>query len=175
MGSSGGSGGSSGSAAGGGSIASIGLQYYANTLKADADTFRAEGEANAATFQAQRLDVAAKYGELKASQTGAQMTRNLNTTLGNIDAIRAAAHTDPTSPTGVAVRENTAAIGNEQRNITVDNIKTQTDQQVSDAAYYRTASANALLSGKMAHDADMTKAYADAFSSLNKIGMPGGG
>jgi hypothetical protein len=38
-------------------------------------------------------------------------------TLGSIDAIRAAAHDDPTSPTGVAVRESTERIGAEQRDI----------------------------------------------------------
>lgn len=166
------SGGSSGSAAGGGSIASIGLQFYANMMKGQADEFKAAGESQGDTYQADRLDVAAQYGDLKATQTQGQMTRNLNTTLGNIDAVRAAANTNPASPTGAAVRDNAESIGNSQTQIAVGNINAQTDQERSDAAYYRTASANALISGSMAESADNLNAYATAFSSLNKIGMP---
>lgn len=175
MGASGGSSGGSGSGASGGSIASIGLQFYSNLQKGQADEFKAQGESNADTFQSERLDVAAQYGDLKASQTAGQMTRNLNNTMQTIDAVRAAAGTDPSSPTGAAVRDNTEAIGTDQRNITVGNINAQTDQERSDAAYYRTASANALISGNMAKNADNLSAYATAFSSLNKMGMPGGG
>src|SRR5258705_228582 len=108
-----GSSGSSGNAAGGSSLASIGLTAYSDILKS-------EGVAKADEYQADKLDQAAKYGELKAVQTGGQMTRSLNTTLGNIDAVRAAANTDPTSPTGNVVRENQESIGNEQRSITVN-------------------------------------------------------
>ena len=64
---------------------------------------RGEGVASADEYQAAKLDNAAKYGELKAVQTGGQMTRSLNTTLGNISAVRAAAGADPNSPTGQAV------------------------------------------------------------------------
>lgn len=164
--------GSSGSksGAGGASIASIGLQYYASLQKGAADMYKAEGESNADTFQAERLDVAAQYGGLKATQTSGQMTRNLNTTLGNIAAVRAAANTDPNSPTGAAVSGNVEAIGNSQRSITVGNITAQTDQDVSDAAYYRTLSSNALVSGGMAQGADDLNAAATAFTSLNKLG-----
>lgn len=161
------------------SIASIGLQYYAGTQKAQADTFKAEGESQGDTYQAERLDVAAQYGDLKATQTSAQMTRNLNTTLGNIDAVRAAAGTDPTSPTGAAVRDNQEMIGTEAKTIAVGNINAQTDQERSDAAYFRTASANALISGQMASSADMTSAYTQMLGSLGTglkaLGGSGGG
>jgi hypothetical protein len=179
-----GSSGSSGGGASGGSIASIGTQFYANMLKvqgdqykAQADQFRAEGESEGDTYQSERLDVAAQYGDLKATQTSGQMTRNLNNTMQNIDAVRAAANTDPTSPTGAAVRDYTEAVGTDQRNITVGNITSQTDQERSDASYFRTASANALLSGGIAVNADNAAAtadtvgaYATAFTSLNKMG-----
>ncbi len=98
-------------AAGGESLASIGLSAYSTILQS-------QGVANADEYQAAKLDQSAKYGELKAVQAGGQMTRSLNTVLGNIDAVRAAAGTDPTSPTGNVVRDNQENIGNEQRSIT---------------------------------------------------------
>ena len=150
---------SAGSGASGSSIASIGLSTYATLLKA-------QGTATADSYQADRLETAAQYGELKAKQTGAQMTRNLTTTLGNIDAVRAAANTDPTSPTGAAVRDNQEAIGEDQRKITVDNIEAQASQNRNDAAFYRQASSDALLSGKIS-------AAAGIFSAVSKIGMAG--
>lgn len=152
------------------SIASIGMQFYAGEQKAQADQFRAQGESQGDIYQAERLEQAAQYGELKAKQTGAVMTRNLNTTLANIDAVRAAAHTDPTSPTGAAVRNTVEAAGESQRSIVLGNIEAQTNQQKSDAAYYRTASANALLSGQMASSADMTSAYGDLFKNIAGFG-----
>lgn len=148
-------GGSAGAGASGSSIASIGLQTYATLLKS-------QGTATADTYQAQRLDVAAQYGDLKASQTAAAMTRNLNTTLGNIDAVRAAANADPTSPTGAAFRDNQEAIGTTNKTIAVDSIEAQADQDRTDAAYYRTASSNALLSGDIS-------AGAGIFSAISKM------
>src|ERR1700677_403674 len=126
MGSSG-SGGGGGSGAGGMSLASAGLSAYSTILQS-------QGTASADEYQATKLETAATYGDLKAVQTGAQMTRNLNTTLGNIDAVRAAANTDPNSPTGAAVRDNQEAIGNQNRAITVDSILAQSTQDRNDAA-----------------------------------------
>lgn len=146
-------GGSSGSSAGGNSIASVGLQTYATLLQA-------QGTATADTFQADRLTTAARYGDLKATQTGAQMTRSLNTTLGNIDAVRAAAHADPNSPTGAAFRDNQEMIGDTQRGIAVGNIEAQANQDRSDAAFYRQASSSALLSGDISAAAGVFKAVA---------------
>jgi len=144
--------GSSGGGASGGSIASIGLQTYATLLKA-------QGVATADQYQADRLEKAAQYGEVKAAQTSAQMTRSLTTTLGNIDAVRAAANADPSSPTGAAFRDNQEMIGNEQRGIAVGNIEAQVAQDRADAAYYRQASSDAMLSGYIS-------AGANAFSSI---------
>lgn len=150
---------SGGSSAGGASLASIGLQAYSDILKS-------EGVAKADEYQAAKLDSAAKYGELKAVQTGGQMTRNLNTILGNIDAVRAAANTDPTSPTGAAVRDNQEMIGNEQKSITVNSILQQARQDKADAGYYRSAAKDALFAGKIG-------AAAGVFKGLASIGKPG--
>jgi hypothetical protein len=66
------------------SIASIGCRAFGDVIKV-------EGISAADHFKAAALDRAAQYGDLRAAQTSGQLTPNLNTTLGNIDAIRAAA------------------------------------------------------------------------------------
>jgi hypothetical protein len=138
------------SGAGATSLASAGLTAYA-------DIFKGETVAEADKYQAARLEQAATYGELKAVQTGGQMTRNLNTVLGNIDAVRAAANADPNSPTGVAVRERQEEIGKEQIGITVNSILQQTRQQTADAAYYRGAAKDALFAGELSAGAGLLK------------------
>lgn len=110
---------------------------------------RAKGTQQADEYQAAELDRAAEYGKLRAVQTSGQLTQRLNQTLGNIDVIRAAAHTDPTSPTGAAVRDFAEDVGTNQRDIAVDSILAQSRQQESDAAYLRVAGKNALLYGKI--------------------------
>ena len=56
------------------------------------------------------------------------------------------------------MRDNQEMIGNEQRGITVNNIKAQADQARSDAAFYRQASS--LLSGDISAAAGVAKAVA---------------
>ena len=124
------------------SVASAGLQ-------AGSQYEAAQGQSAADLYTAQQLDEAAKYGELKAQQTGAAMTRNLMTTLGNIDAVRAAAHSDPTSPTGSAVRENVEELGTEQRQTKVAGIEQQARMDEAGAAYMREASDRALIGGDL--------------------------
>lgn len=165
--------GAAGSVASGSSIASIGLQTYATTLKMQSDETQAQGVAQADTYQASRLDTAAQYGYLKATQTQGQMTQNLNTTLGNIDAVRAAAHTDPTSPTGAQVRNSVETLGNAKTAIATDSITAQAVQDTNDATYYRTASANALLAGGQAATADEVSGAAGIFGSVAKLATGG--
>lgn len=144
---------SGGSAAGGNSLLSIGLSAYATMLQA-------QGAATANEYQAEKLEVAAKYGELKAVQTNAQMTRSLNTTLGNIEAVRAAARADPNSPTGAAILDNQEQIGTEQKTTVVSSILAQANQDRSDAAYYREAADHALLTGYVSAGAGIAKGIA---------------
>lgn len=147
------------SAAGGASLVSIGLDAYSSILKS-------EGVANANEFQAEKLENAAKYGELKAVQTNAHMTRSLNTTLGNIQAVRAAANADPTSPTGAVILDNQATLGNEQKGVVVNSILQQARQDNADAAYYRSAAEDALFAGRIGAAAGVAK-------GLASIGRPG--
>jgi hypothetical protein len=144
---------SGGIAAGATSLASLGLSAYSTMLKA-------EGTAKADEWQAAKLDNAAKYGELKAVQTGAQMSRSLNTTLGNIEAVRAAARADPNSPTGAAILDEQQQLGTEQRLTTVNSILAQATQDRSDANYYRSAAKDALFAGKIGAAAGIAKGLA---------------
>lgn len=145
--------GGSGSAAGGNSLTSIGLSAYSTILQS-------QGVAAADDFQATKLESAATYGELKAVQTGGQMTRSLNQTLGNIDAVRAAAGADPSSPTGAAFRDNQEDIGTTQKTTTVNSILAQSLQDRNDAAYYKSASSNALFAGEISAAAGIAKGIA---------------
>lgn len=145
------------------SLAGAGFNLLGSGAQAFGAITSAEGTARADEFQAEEADVKAQYGQLQAVQTGAQMTRNLNTTLGNIDAIRAAAHTNPTSPTGAAYRQTQEDIGTEQKTIDVNNIMAQTQQDEADASYYRQAASTALLSGDMS-------AVGDILGGVGKLG-----
>jgi hypothetical protein len=135
------------------SVASLAMQGYSTILQG-------QSVATADEYQADRLDNAAKYGELKAVQAGGQMTRNLNNILGNIDAVRAAANADPNSPTGQAVRDNQEAIGTDQKNITVNSILQQSRQDTADAQYYRSAAKDALFTSKISAGAGILKGLA---------------
>lgn len=148
-----GSSGSGASSAGGNSLSSIGLQAYATILQS-------QGVAAGDDYQAEKLDTAATYGNLKAVQTGGQMTRNLNQTLGNIDAVRAAAGADPNSPTGAAFRDNQESVGDDQRGIVVGSILQQSRQDSADAAYFRQAGNSALLAGGISAAAGIAKGIA---------------
>jgi hypothetical protein len=142
---------------GGFSLSSLGgpLSIAGAGLKAGSDIFSAIGTSNADKFKAEELDQAAQYGELKAVQTNSQMTRNLSITLGNIDAVRAAARSDPTSPTGAAVRDYADTVGTNDKNIKVDSIMAQAQQDEAQAAYERSASSSALLAGGLKAGADL--------------------
>ena len=127
-------------AAGGMSLAATGF-----TMLGQYTSSRAE--AGAEKFKAEQLEQQAQYGELKAKQTNAQMTQRLAVTLGHVDAVRAAAHTDPSSPTGAAVRGYREELGEQQKEITVENILQQSRRDEADAAYMRSNATNALLAG----------------------------
>jgi hypothetical protein len=146
------------------SIGSIGLQAFGAETKAS-------GVSAADQFKAAELDREAQYQGLKAAQTSGQLTRNLGITLGNIDAIRAAAHDDPTSPTGAVVRDFTEQVGTEQKNIQVDSILQQSQQDEADAAYMRKSASDALLSGDISAGGD---ALGGLGGYLKSAGGPGG-
>jgi hypothetical protein len=141
--------------AGGMSLAGAGLSAYSTILQS-------QGTANTDNWQAAKLETDATYGDLKAVQAGGQMTRNLNQTLGNIDAVRSAANADPNSPTGAAFRDNQEMIGDTNRGITVNSILQQSTQERNDAAYYKSAASNALFAGGIGAAAGLAGAIGKA-------------
>jgi hypothetical protein len=151
--------GGSGGAASGLSIASIGLSAASSIMQG-------EGTASADTYKAEQLDRASQYGVLKGTQTNAQLTRNMAISLGQLDSIRAAAKTDPTSPTGVAVRDYTEQVDTENKNIKVDSIMAQAQEDEANAAYLRKASSDALLGGELGAGGAVAKGIAGALPAL---------
>jgi multidrug efflux pump subunit AcrA (membrane-fusion protein) len=148
-----------GAAAGGLSLAATGFKMLG-------DYVSSRGEAGAATYKSELLEQQAEYGRLKATQTNAQLTRNLAISLSHLDAIRAAGHTDPFSPTGAAVRGEMEATGQMRKDITVENIMRQTRMDEANAAYMRSQASNALLSGDIAMLGDAFQGMAGAFQNM---------
>jgi hypothetical protein len=145
--------------AGGTSIMGAGLSAYSDILSS-------EGTAAGENYKAASLENAAQRGRVAAVETGASETEQLVNTLGNIDAVRAAAHADPTSPTGAAIRDWNEQLGLTKKSIDVNNIMAQSQQEESDAAYLRSASKFALLGGELSAGADILKAAGPALLSL---------
>jgi hypothetical protein len=155
-------------AAAGLSLASAGLSAYGSIVKG-------QGEQAADEYKAQSLERAAESGKVKATQASGMYTENLNRTLGNIDAVRAAAHDDPTSPTGAAIRDTAEYQGERQKTITVDNILEQAERDAADAAYMRSAGKYALLSGKIGAGANILNALGMTDWTKFGFGKSGGG
>jgi hypothetical protein len=130
-------------------VAAVGLSLAATGTKVAGEYYSSRGASQADVYKAELLEQQAQYGELKAQQTNAQMTRNLAITLGHIDAVRAAAHTDATSPTGAAVRGMTEEIGTERKGIAVENILQQVRMDEANAAYMRKQAGDALMAGNI--------------------------
>jgi hypothetical protein len=105
-----------------------------------------------------------------STQTGAKESIQLDNTLGTIDAVRAAAHADPTSPTGAAIRDWNEQLGLSKKAIDVDNIVAQSRQEMDDAAYLRSAGKTALLGGEIGAGSDLLTALSKAMAPV-----PGGG
>lgn len=81
-----------------------------------------------------------------ADQTSAFMRDELQTTLGNIYAIRAAAGAG-SSPTEMALVEREREESERQRLIKTGNLRSQASASENDAAFYRYAAGSAMQSG----------------------------
>jgi hypothetical protein len=147
------------SQAAGTSIVGAGLSAYSDILSS-------QGTAAGENYKAAALENAAQRGKVAAAQTGASASEKLARDLGNIDAVRAAANTDPTSPTGAAIRDWNETLGLTKKSIDVDNIMAQSAQEQSDAAYLRSSAKTALLGGEISAGADILKAVGPALLAL---------
>ena len=125
------------------------------------------GTSNADTYGAEVASRDADIGKLKATQTNAQLTRNMSMTLANMDAVRAAAH-DSDSPTGAAVRNQVGDTLTSQKTTQVDSIGNQVLLDESKASYLKNASQMALLNGGF----NMLASAEKSFSGLP--GLQGG-
>jgi hypothetical protein len=150
------------------SIAGAGLQSYG-------DIVQSRGVATGDTFKAATLENAAQRGRVAAVETGGDYSRKLASDLSNIDAIRAAANTDPRSPTGAAIRDYHESIGLSQKAIAVDQITAQARQEESEAAYLRGAAKTALFAGDLSAGAGLLKAVGQGVTAAGGVsGIAGG-
>jgi hypothetical protein len=129
-----------GSQASGLSIASLGFGAASSIAKG-------YGTQAADEFQADRATRAAELGRTQAALTDVTYRENLNTTLGNIEAIRAAAHIDPSSPTSAALRDYNTMISDRQRMAAVGSIRQQASEDEAGAEYLRKAGDYAVKMG----------------------------
>jgi hypothetical protein len=93
------------------------------------------------------------------------MTEDLNTTLGNIAVVRAASNIDPTSPTTGAILDRQERIGDRARDISVENLMAQAEENDASANYMRQAGAFALSQGKLGAFATVLKSFGGAAGS----------
>lgn len=111
------------------------LSAVSSVMSVAGGVLKGQGEQSADDFQAAKLKRSAEYARGAAAETDTQMRENLNLQLSNIDAVRAAANIDPTSPTTAALKDRTAMIGDRSRSIQVGNIMAKAAQDEADSKY----------------------------------------
>jgi hypothetical protein len=149
------------------SLASIGLSSYASVEKG-------QGQQAADNFQAAQAENAAKFGRLNADLTDTTMSERLNTTIGNIDAIRAAGNVDPNSPTTGAIEDWNRMLSDRQRTAAVVTAKSQADTEDASAAYLRKAGSFALQQSYLQAAAGVAGGAAKGFSKGGGFNLGGG-
>jgi hypothetical protein len=149
--------------------ASTALSIGSIALGAGGSILSGMGSSSADKYKAEQLQQQAEYGELKATQTNAQLTQRMNVTLSNMDAVMGTRHVSAQSPTDAAVRNTAEGMASEQKGIQVDSLLAQSQQDEEDAAYMRNASSSALLSGGIGAGASLFKGFAGL------PGLQGGG
>lgn len=156
-----------GTAAGGLSLGTLasGASIGAAGLTAASSIMKGQGQKSADEMQADRLTRAAEFGKVQADLTDATMREQLNTTLGNIDVIRAAGHIDPTSPTTAALEERQRQLGNRQGGAAGLNIRSQVSEDEASADYLRKSGNYALLQGYLGAGASAAGAIGKGFTS----------
>lgn len=104
---------------------------------------KGKGRSDSLSFQSEQATRNARAGRVAADQTDAFLRDELESTVGNIRAIRASAGmTD--SATSDAVIEKQGEVSDSQRRIKVGNLRAQADDDERSAAFLRRASRSAL-------------------------------
>jgi hypothetical protein len=137
------------------SVASLGLSAFA-------DVEKGMGTQAADEMQAAKARRAAEFGRLQAGLVDASMRENLNTTLGNIDVIRAAGRVDPSSPTTAAVEDFNRMVGERARTAQELSIRSQVAEDEASADYLQKAGAYALKMGYLNAGVDVLKGVGKA-------------
>lgn len=139
------------------SIAALGLSVYGSITG---------GKAKQASYQAQadRAARAAEFGKLQAEQTDLHFRDELNTTLGNIDVIRAASHIDPSSPTTAAIEDRQRMVSDRGRSSALLSIRSQISEDEASAAYLRKAGDYAVKQSYLKAGIDVASAIGKAAS-----------
>lgn len=111
---------------------------------------------------------AAEVARVQADQTDAAYRSELDTTLANIDAIRASSGMSISSPTAQALGAAQTEESERQRFAKVRSLKSQAAQSDADASFYGRAASQALLSGFIGGGASLAGSFGKAgFSSLS--------
>lgn len=128
-------------------------------LDAGSKIVGAQGTAAGQEYEAQKAERAAEMGRIKSTQVDTQLLEQMNTSLGNILAVRAAANTDPTSPTGLAIMDEERRVADRERMIRRTSMEMQSEQDRTDAMFRRRSSSTALLGGYLGAAASVGSAF----------------
>lgn len=164
-------------------LASVGFGAGSSIAKGYGEQAAADTRAGKAEFDAQRAERAAEFGRIQANQTDAGLREELQTTLANIDAIRASSNIMPGSPTGEAIKDRESYISDRQRRAKVTSIMAQADEDQrtatydrSVAAYERSVGRQAVLMGYLGAGSSLTGGFAKGYGGFGRsIGSGGGG
>lgn len=126
-------------------------------LQAGGQIYKGYGEKDSQNFLAERDKRAAEIGRIKANQTDIALRDELRTTLGNIDAVRAASGIDPLSPTTAVLKGEEMRVSDRDRMTRVANIRAQADEDDLTADYRRKVGRDALIGGFLGAGASTLK------------------
>jgi hypothetical protein len=129
--------------------AAIGLSLASTGLSAMGQIKDAEGKSAAATYEAGRKDRAAKFARAQAAQTDAHLSEELNTTIANVNVIRAAQGASSLSPTTQAIIDKESDVSDRERRTRVANLRAQAAEDEGAAAYLRYSGRAALGAGRI--------------------------
>ncbi len=153
--------------------AAAGFSMAATGFKVAGDIFQGFGAKSTAKAQAEAANRRASYGQIKADQTDVAMRQDLESTLGNIMAVRAAAGADPNSPTGQVITQGVAAQGDKDRNRAVGNLEAQSREDLRAAQFYRKSGARAMMGAFLGAGGDLMSGLGGAAKSMG-AGAGGG-
>lgn len=143
-------------AAAGLSLAATGLKAFGGLAGGMAGAANAEARGKSAfmssMLSAEEAEIAAARGELKATQTDSFLRQQTSDTLANVMAVRSAAGTDSSSPTGAAVMNNFHQRADDARVIQTSNIRADAAMQRMNAMMYRMGGMQALSSSQSVAD-----------------------